>query len=453
MAKIKPPHNQIYRWIILAFAGALFAFAAFPFARSAADTGTSTDFIVQDGFVGVFGGNASSTDFQVIMDGAPIMNGNAASTDFNSDTGPVNYSDFTPVSQTWRWYGDANDETPTSSLAAEGVAPSNIANAQIIKLRLNIKEMSGIMGSAGFKMRLQFAQSSDFTVTPGFVAEAGSCTASSTWCYATSTGGNDNQTISTAVLSTSGSCSGGVGNGCGTHNTSGISVSTSTQSAGVTTEYEFTIVANDAITGNTYFFRPINTADGTAIPLGATSSYPSLVTQGATLTFSVSGLPQSTSTNGVTTNVSTTATAVPFGSLTLGTSTIGAQRLTITTNAANGYEVYTGQDQQLADARGDLVPGVMGTNAAPLGWSTGCVTTATGCYGYHAGSPVLSGGSTRFAANDSYAALTSTIAEVGYGGAPASGTSMDMVYRIQVAGTQGTGAYQNNIMYVVAPSF
>ena len=203
----------------------------------------------------------------------------------------------------------------------------------------------------------------------------------------------------------------------------------------------------------TYFFRPINTVDGTVIPLGATSSYPSLVMQGATLTFLVSGLPQSNSTNGVTTNVSTTATGIPFGSLALSTSTIGAQRLTITTNAANGYEIYTEQDQQLSDGHGDTVPGVAGTNASPLGWSVGCVATATGCYGYHAGSPVLSGGSTRFAANDSYAALTSSIAEVGYGGAPASGTTMDMVYRIQIAGTQITGAYQNNIVYVVAPSY
>jgi hypothetical protein len=450
MAKIKPPH----KWIIAAVAGTLIAFFAGPFVFSFADTATSTDFIVQDGFVGMFGGNASSTDFQVISGGAPMMNGNAASTDFAADTGPVNESDFAPVSQTWRWYGDANDETPTSSLAAENVAPSNIANAQVIKLRLNIKEMSGITGSANLKFRLQFAQSSDFTVSPGLVAEAGSaCTASSTWCYATSTGGNDNQVISTAVLSTSDACSGGVGNGCGTHNTSGISTSTSTQNAGATTEYEFTIMASGASNGTAYFFRPILAADSTVIPLGATSSYPSLVMQGATLTFSVSGLPQSTSTNGVMTNVSTTATGIPFGSLIIGTSTIAAQRLLITTDAAEGYEIYAEQDQQLTDARGDQLPGVAGTNASPVAWSSGCTVTSAGCYGYHAGSPVLSGGSVRFAADDSYAALTSTIAEVGYGGSPAVSSTMDMVYRAQIGATQGTGAYQNNIIYVVAPSF
>jgi hypothetical protein len=449
MANLKPTH----KWIVAAGAGVLFALAAGPFMRSFADTSSSTDFTVQDGFVGLFGGYASSTHFQVVNGGSPIINGNAASPNFNSDTGPANFNDFAPVSQTWQWYGDANDETPTSSLAAENAAPSNIANAQVIKLRLNIKEMSGLMGSDNLKFRLQFAKSSDFTAMPGFVAEAGNCNATSTWCYATSTGGNDNQIISAKVLSTSDTCSGGVGNGCGTHNTSGVSVSTSTQNAGATTEYEFTLTASGTSPGDTYFFRPINTADGNVIPLGATSSYPSLVTQGATLMFTVSGLPQSTSTNGVVTNVSTTATGIPFGMLVIGTSTIGAQRLSITTDAANGYEIYTEQDQPLANDRGDKVPGILGTNLSPLAWSSGCTSTSTGCYGYHAGSPVLSGGSTRFAPVDSYAALTSTIAEVGYGATPATSSAMDMVYRIQVAGTQLTGAYQNNLIYIVAPSF
>jgi hypothetical protein len=449
MDKTKPLH----KWVLALLAGAFFAFIAGPFAISLADNSSSTDFSIQDGFVGMFAGNASSTDFQVIMGGAPILNTNSTSTDFGSNIGPVNYSDFTPVSQTWRWYGDANDETPTSSLAAEDTSPTGVLPAQAIKLRLNIKELSGIMGSDDMKLRLEFAQSSDFSVLPGFVAETASCSATSTWCYATSTGGNDNALISTAVLSTSNSCVAGVGNGCGTHNTSGVSVSTSTQPAGATTEYEFTIMASGTLNGTTYFFRPVISTNGNVVPLGATSSYPSLVMQGATLTFSVSGLAQGTSTNGVVTNVSTTATSIPFGTLALATSTIGAQRISITTDASNGYEVYTEQDQPLTDTRGDQVPGVLGTNATPLSWTTGCASTSTGCYGYHAGSAVLSGGSTRFAAVDSYAALTSTIAEVGYNGAPVTSSTMDMVYRIQIAGTQITGAYQNNIMYVVAPSY
>ncbi|MGB7958164.1 MAG: hypothetical protein WCF77_05010 [Minisyncoccia bacterium] len=442
-----------YKRIAAIVAGIFAVVIAGPAVRSFADTASTTHFTVQDGFVGMFGGYASSTDFQVVNGGSGILNNNATSTDFNSNTGPVNFSDFAPMSEMWEWYGDANDETPTSSLAAVNTAPANVANAQVIKLRLDIKETSGVTGSDDLKFQLQFAQSSDFTASPGFVAEAGNCNATSSWCYATSTGGNDNQIISTKIFSTSDACSAGVGKGCGTHNTSGVSTSTLTQSAGATTEYEFTLMASGALAGNTYFFRPVNTTDGSAVLLGATSSYPSLVTQGATITFAIGGLPQSTSTNGVVTNVGTTATGIPFGTLALGTSTIGAQRLWVTTNAANGYEVYTEEDQPLADSRGDQVPGISGTNGSPVAWSSGCTATSTGCYGYHAGSPVLSGGSVRFAAADSYAALTPTIAEVGYGGVPTNSSTMDMIYRIQIAGTQVTGAYQNNLTYVVAPSF
>lgn len=450
MASKRASKRKIVLLVIAAF---IFAIIELPSLRSFADTVSSADFMAKDTSIGPFGGYSSSTSFQVVTGGSSIINGNATSTSFISGTGPVNINDFLPKSQTWRWFADANDETPTSSLAAENVAPSGVANAQVIKLRLTIKETSGVTGSAQLKFRLQFAQSSDFSLSQGFVAEAGNCTATSSWCYATSTGGNDNAVISTKVLSDANLCSGGIGNGCGTHNTSGISASTSTQPAGATMEYEFTIMASGAAPGNTYFFRAINTADGSAVPTNGTSSYPSLVTQGAILTFSVAGLPQGTSTNGIVTNVSTTPAGVSFGTLIIASSVTAAQRLSVSTNATNGYELYALQDAPLTDAHGDNVPGVAGTNSSPLPWTSACSSSSSGCYGYHPGSPVLAGGSTRFAPDDSYAALTSQAAEVGFGAFPTTGSTMDIVYRLQIAGTQGNGSYQNNIIYVAAPSF
>ena len=164
-------------------------------------------------------------------------------------------------------------------------------------------------------------------------------------------------------------------------------------------------------------------------------------------------MPQGTSTDGVVTGVSTTATGIPFGALVVASSVAAAQQLAITTNAQNGYELYAMQDSPLTDNHGDTVPGVAATNASPLPWGSACAAVSTACYGYHPGSPVLSGGSTRFAANDTYAALTSTIAEVGYSGFAVTSSTMDMIYRIQIAGNQGNGSYQNNIAYIVAPSF
>jgi hypothetical protein len=431
------------------FAAVLFARPLILFAANA----TSTDFIMQDAFVGMFGGSGSSTDFQSVNGSQFNANMQASSTDFTTDTGPVNFSTFTPESEIWRWYGDANDETPTSSLGAEDAAPSNIANQQIIKLRLAIAEKSGLIGGSAVKFGLQFSPTSDFSSGVTNVAEVQNCAATSTWCYATSTGGTDNAVISTALLSDSGSCVSGAGVGCGTHNTSAVSTSTASQTAGAVTEYEFTIKASGVSFGATYFFRAFNEDAGVPVPLDATSSYPSLVSQGATLTFSLNGLSQGVNTNGVTTSVSTTATGVPFSTLPLGSSLTAAQQLLVTTNAANGYELYVAENSPLMNQWGNAIPSVSGTNGSPLPWATGCAATSSGCYGYHAGSPVLAGGSTRFAVNDSYAAFTTSTAEVGYSALPVTSSTFTMVYQVAAGPTQVNGQYSHNIMYIVAPSF
>lgn len=420
---------------------------------SRADVSSSSHFLVEDSYVGLFSGTSSSTNFQMVSGGTAIIQNDATSSHFGTHTGPVNFADYTPQSYTWRWYGDANDEKPTSSLAAENVAPSNVSSSKPIKLRLGIKETGG-MGANNIKFSLQYSLFSDFSSGVSQVAEIGSCTATSTWCYASvAGGGSDNTVASSTVLSTSGPCAAGVGTGCGTHNTSGVSTSTFAQNGSSTTEYEFTLESFAPAVGTTYFFRPVYANTGLPVGLYATSSYPSLVTQGATMSFVVGGMPQGTSTNGVVTTVSSTATSIPFGTLTIGTSTMGAQQLTITSNATNGYEIYAIQDSPLANGGGSTIPGVNGTNASPQPWSTACSATSTACYGYHPGSPVLSGGSTRFAANDTYAALTSTVAEIGFGGSPVTSSSFTMVYRLQAGATQVNGSYQNNIAYIVAPIY
>ncbi|HVM76695.1 MAG TPA: hypothetical protein VMU07_00905 [Candidatus Paceibacterota bacterium] len=420
---------------------------------SRADVASSTDFTVQDSYAGFFSGVSSSTDFTVVQGSTPFISNNNTSTDFGTHSGPVNFSSFTPQSRTWRWYNDAGDEKPTSSMAAENVAPSGVSSSIPIKLRLNIVETGGT-GADNVKFGLQYSTFSDFSASVGTVTEIANCISSSTWCYASvAGGGNDNAVVSSTVLSTSGACAAGVGVGCGTHNTSAVSTSTFTQNASATTEYEFTIEGISTAAGQTYFFRPVYEDNGTPVPLYSTSSYPSLVTAGAGLTFTVSGLPQGTATSGIVTNVSTTATSISFGTLTIATSVTGAQQLTVTTNAANGYELYALQDSPLSDGSGHVIPGVSGTNASPVSWSGGCSATSSGCFGYHTGSAVLSGGSTRFAANDTYAALTSSTGEIGYAGSPSTSSTVSVVYRIQAGSTQVNGNYVNNIVYVVAPSF
>jgi len=99
----------------------------------------------------------------------------------------------------------------------------------------------------------------------------------------------------------------------------------------------------------------------------------------------------------------------------------------------------------------DQIGDVGGTNAAPVPWSVPGVQNSA--VGYHAGDNTLSGGSTRFAADDTYAALESTVREIVYSGGPVSSEETDTVFKIEVLPLQPAGSYSGSIGYIVAPVF
>ena len=382
-----------------------------------AATATSSTYMTTNAVTTDFGGAATSSNFSSVLTGAEPATGESTSTHFLVDSGSLYYDTFTPESARWRWYDDETNETPTSSLAPENVSPSSVNNLNTVKLRLTLREIANI-GADGVKFALQYSTSSDFSSGVHTVVESGACTPVSTWCYATCAGA-DNSVITTGLLSDSDPCVASVGNGCGTHNTSGTSTSTFTHVKNAQTEYEFTILESGAVSNTVYFFRPFNKISGTPVPLYATSTYPSLSTQGATLTFMIGGIATSTPTGGVTTDITTTSTIVPFGLLSVNTPVAGAQRLTVSTNAALGYEIYAFQQQGLtADSAAQLQP-IGGTNHNPVSWNTGCAASSTSCYGYHTSENVLSGGSARFSADDTYAPFSSEPDEIAYSSGPA----------------------------------
>jgi hypothetical protein len=278
------------------------------------------------------------------------------------------------------------------------------------------------------------------------------CTGSSRWCYENG-GGSDNALISTALLSDADSCVAGVGNGCGTHNETATTTTSATHIQSAAAEYEFTVKQSGAVSNTVYFFRLVNHVSSTTIAIDTGESYPSLVTGGTTLTFTVNGLNSGISTEGVTTDVTTTATTIPFGSLAIGSQIDAAHRLTVTTNATNGYKVYTYQRQGFVNQRSTAIDPVSGTNASPVSWSSGCVGAAYGCYGYHSGEDVLTGGSTRFSANDTFAGFAGSLDEVAYDGGPVTNKDTDMVYRVEVREEQEDGNYESEILYIITPIF
>ena len=398
-----------------------------------------------------FGGVATSASFSSVDAAGQFSTGESTSTDYLVDSGSMYFDTFAPESENWRWYDDETDETPTVDLAPENVAPTGVNDLDAIKLRVAIRETAGI-GADGVKFALQYSTSSDFSSGVYDVAEESDCVATSTWCYADGAGA-DNGIITTALLPDSDPCVASVGDGCGTHNESGISTSSFEQTANSVTEYEFTIEESDASPNTVYFFRPYDVIDSSAAPISGTSTYPSLATGGTTLTFEIGGISTSTATAGVTTSITTSSSDVPFGSLLISTPVTGAQRLTVSTNASQGYEIYAYQQQGLiGEGVAEITP-VSGTNASPTGWSAGCAATSTGCYGYHTDESVLAGGSTRFAADDTYAQFSSTPEEVAYSAGPADNRETDMVYKVEAGAQQAAGDYSGGVVYIVVPTF
>jgi hypothetical protein len=411
----------------------------------------SSNFQVKNSALDDFGGFSSSTTFTSVESGGEITNTEATSTSFLLNAGPLFYETFVPKSQNWRWYDDENNETPVTALAAENTAPSDIENGDIIKLRMAIDETADI-GSAGVKFRLQFSTSSNFVEGGTWVEEQVSCTGSSKWCYANGVD-TDNGPLTTALLTDSAYCVSSLGAGCGTHNESGTSTSSFTHQAGTTTEYEFTLTQSGAVTNTVYFFRAFHVAGSTTVPIADGEAYPSVSTGGTTLTFTISGLPAGTTTDSYITDVTTTPTSVPFGTLTIGAEVEAAHRFTVSTSAASGYKILAFERQALMSNQAATIDPVAGTNPSPVAWSAGCPGSSAGCYGYHSGEDVMDGGSTRFTPNDSFAQFSQTPYEVAYSATPVTDKKTDIVYKVEARNLQEAGDYESSLVYIVVPVF
>ena len=357
---------------------------------------------------------------------------------------------YSPVQSDWRWYDDETSLTPSTDLAAENVAPVEVQKGNTVKLRVIVDELNNLE-QANARFRLQYSDSAGFA-TVNDVVNSGSCGGSDVWCYDDGAG-VDNAIIDEKVLTNTDICNAGVGVGCGTHNESDLTLTGYTHTALSATEFEFTIQYQNisGYYGQVWYFRVYDVANGDVVPLDSGATYPSLVGESGSLAFTVNGLPAGTSTEGVVTTASTTATTIPFGSLVTDSDAIAGQRLSIDTNAVSGYRTQLYTRQQLQNSDSDTIADIAGTNSAPSGWSAGC-SGLTSCFGYHAGDDTLSGNTSRFALDDTYAAASTTPEEIMYSAVPAT-ESEDIIYRIVVTGTQPPGDYSSDIVYLVTPEF
>ncbi|MBY0538371.1 hypothetical protein K2P47_03150 [Patescibacteria group bacterium] len=396
-------------------------------------------------------------DFQLSHNGAMersvycfrMVRGDGTTLDGYLNYPQIRTAGFTPQTQNWRWYDDATNETPTTPLSAETVAPIEIQNDNTLALRVTVGEAKNVRGQ-NVKFKVQYDENPNFT-NPRDVTATSTCTATSTWCYAVG-GGADNATITTKVLTDADSCTSSVGEGCGTHNSSGVFVLGDTHEPGANREYAFYLRQVLARTGVVYYFRLYDTLNEVPVVLKSGSVYPSTVAETAKLSLTISGLPSGTTTAGVVTTATSTPSTINFGTIPINTPWYSAHRISVTTNAIDGYRVLSYARQQLLNSYGTAINSVTGTNAAPTSWAVGCQISAPGCIGYHTSDATLAGGSTRFSPLDSYAGLQTTPQEVMYSSLPADDVH-DILYRVSVTNSQPAGTYETEIVYLAVPTY
>ena len=170
----------------------------------------------------------------------------------------------------------------------------------------------------------------------------------------------------------------------------------------------------------------------------------------SSLSFSIDAVASGLTVAGEITDVASTSTTVPFGTLTAGTHREAAHGLTVATNASNGFTVKAKQSADLTSGS-DTIAAVTATNTTPAVWPT--VSTG-GRFGYHALDAVLgTGTTTRFAVNDTFAQFSTTAYEVSFMSGPTASNTDQVLYKVEVANNQPAGSYSNTINYMATPVF
>ncbi len=189
-----------------------------------------------------------------------------------------------------------------------------------------------------------------------------------------------------------------------------------------------------------------NTESGYSLEASATTAAPSL-------TFSISGVSSGTTIAGQTTTVTSTATSIGYGVLTVGDGNpnIAAQALTVSTNATGGYTATARHDQDLTSQNSDVIATVSGTNSSPAAFGTG---VTTGRFGYHTtDSSLCTGSGSRFSADDTYARMETTPYEVACDTGPVTSQVTQLVFKLVIGNLQAAGDYQSTVTYIASATY
>jgi trimeric autotransporter adhesin len=169
------------------------------------------------------------------------------------------------------------------------------------------------------------------------------------------------------------------------------------------------------------------------------------------IAFTVAGTSSGASCNGATSNATTTATTIPLGTVTTSTNKIGVQNLTVTTNAGNGYTIYTRYTAK-PTAGSFTIDDHTGSNGTPTAFSA----AGTEAFGYTTNDSSLGTGTpTRFTSSggNKWAAFTTSNAEIAYSAASVANETTCVGQQSGVSGTTEPGTYTTTVIYTATPVF
>ena len=190
------------------------------------------------------------------------------------------------------------------------------------------------------------------------------------------------------------------------------------------------------------------------------------------LTFEIGGVTAPATKCGNSVSGSTTALAVPFGDITIGFFSDLAQILTVTTNAANGYQVTAIQNDQLGkDGKACATPGsdpecIVDANVSGMSSSVSADwnTVSGNQYGFGFSIGAATSGITRAFYYDESSRTYSArhFADLAAAGSPqlifsrsaaALSDTVDVCYRLTPSATNVAGDYENYIVYTATATF
>lgn len=217
-----------------------------------------------------------------------------------------------------------------------------------------------------------------------------------------------------------------------------------------------------------------NTLDESNVKVGVIEGVLVSATIQETLSVTVAGVSSSTSACGQTTDVTTTATSVPWGTIAnFGAFMEAAQSVTVSTNATSGYTVKIAENDQMG-RNGIACTGANAGEAQNCIQDTTCGATAcsettsqdwtsTSYYGMGYSLQNVSGTDAAFTYNESgrtfstkqFADLeaSETQQTIMSKSTPAASSQVYVCYRLNISTTQPAGYYYNRIAYTATATF